>query len=298
MARIHPADSPRGIPISPLHHEVRGERQHQGRRHQDERDRGAERPVVLLDELIVDQRPHHLESRPAEQHRRRIGIHRQDEGEDGAGKHTRHGERKQDAPRHLQRRGAEIERRLLDRAVDALDHALQGEHHERQVHRRDADDDGDLGEHDLERLIDRACARQACVDQPLVAERHHPARGAHRIADEQRQHHQHDQEVLEAHLRARQHVGKRKAHHEADRGGDQRDTHRAREHRVVVDVGEELDVVLHRQRVDHELAGHELVQAVAKQDRERQQDADADVDGGGADERGGGKRAAGSAHAA
>ena len=127
-------------------------------------------------------------------------------------------------------------------------------------------------------------AHQARVDHALVAERHHPAGGAHRVADEQRQHHQHDQQVLEAHLRARQHVGERKAQHQADRGGDQRDAHRAREHRVVVDVGEELDVVLDRQRIDHELAGHELVQAVAEQDRERQQDADADIDRRGADQ--------------
>ena len=53
----------------------------------------------------------------------------------------------------------------------------------------------------------------------------------------------------------------------------------------IVGVGEELDVVLDRQRVDHELAGHELVQAVAEQDRERHQQPDRDVDRRRADQR-------------
>ena len=125
-------------------------------------------------------------------------------------------------------------------------------------------------------MISSGCAtapspHEARVEQPLVAERHHPARRAHRVADEQRQHHEHDQEVLVARLRARQHIGERKAQQEADRVSISSATRTVRKHRRVVAVGEELDVVLDRQRVDHELAGHELVQAVAKQDRERQQ---------------------------
>src|SRR5712692_5156264 len=58
--------------------QVRGERQDQRRRHQDKGEGAAERPVRLLGNLVVDERRHHLKARPAEQHRSRIGVHRQD----------------------------------------------------------------------------------------------------------------------------------------------------------------------------------------------------------------------------
>ena len=45
--------------------------------------------------------------------------------------------------------GAEAEGGLLDVAVDALDHALQGQHHVGQIDRDDAGNDGALGVHDL-----------------------------------------------------------------------------------------------------------------------------------------------------
>src|SRR5882762_3082612 len=67
-----------------LEDQVGGDREAQGHDHQDEGDGAAERPVGLLGELIVDQGRHHLEQRPAQQERRGIGVHRQDEGEDGA----------------------------------------------------------------------------------------------------------------------------------------------------------------------------------------------------------------------
>ena len=47
----------------------------------------------------------------------------------------------QSTRRNIARARAEAERGLLDRAVDAFDHALQRQHHERQVDRDDADDD-------------------------------------------------------------------------------------------------------------------------------------------------------------
>ncbi len=56
--------------------------------------------------------------------------------------------------------GAKAERRLLDRARDAFDHALQGEHHIGQVDRDDADHHGHLGVHEGERLIDDADRHQ------------------------------------------------------------------------------------------------------------------------------------------
>src|SRR3979411_736713 len=51
---------------------------------QDECDGSAKRPVVEL-KLSVDQGSHHFEFGAAEQHGCRIGVHAEDEGQDGAG---------------------------------------------------------------------------------------------------------------------------------------------------------------------------------------------------------------------
>ncbi len=45
----------------------------------------------------IDERRHHLELRPAQQHRRRIGVHREDEGQDGAGEDAGQGQRPEHA---------------------------------------------------------------------------------------------------------------------------------------------------------------------------------------------------------
>src|ERR1700759_1576120 len=55
------------LPEGALDQAVCGGRQRQGRRHQDERHGGTERPVVEL-ELPVDQGSHHFELRAAEKH--------------------------------------------------------------------------------------------------------------------------------------------------------------------------------------------------------------------------------------
>src|SRR6202795_697002 len=57
-------------PEPALDQDIGRRREPQGRGHQDERRGSAERPVVEL-KLSVDQRPHHLEFRAAEQHGRR-----------------------------------------------------------------------------------------------------------------------------------------------------------------------------------------------------------------------------------
>ena len=62
-----------------------------------------------------------------------------------------------------------------------------------------------------DRLAGQAEPLQRDVQEAPVAEQGHPAGGAHGVADEQRQHQQHDQEVLEPALRARQLVGEREA---------------------------------------------------------------------------------------
>jgi hypothetical protein len=130
--------------------------------------------------------------------------------------------------------GAEAEGGLLDIARDAFDHALQRQHHEGQVDRDDADQHGVLGIHDLEGLIDQAKPHQRGVEGALAAEGGHPAGGAHRIADEERQHDQHDHQVLEAAFHARQHIGQRETHDQAGDGADHRDAHRAYEHVEVI----------------------------------------------------------------
>ena len=48
-----------------------------------------------------------------------------------------------------------------------------------------------------------------------IAERNHPARRPHRVADEERQHDEHDKEISEARPRAREDIGEWKAHQEA-----------------------------------------------------------------------------------
>src|SRR6478735_5693954 len=74
-------------PIPALYQNVCCRRQSERGRHQHERHRSAEWPVVEL-ELAVHQRPHHLEFWTAEQHRGRIGVHAEDESENGAGEDT------------------------------------------------------------------------------------------------------------------------------------------------------------------------------------------------------------------
>src|SRR6476646_3700783 len=71
-------------PIPALYQDICLRRQAQGCGHQDECDGSAERPIVEL-KLSEHQRPHHLELGAAEQDRRRIGVHAEDEGQDGAG---------------------------------------------------------------------------------------------------------------------------------------------------------------------------------------------------------------------
>src|SRR5467141_3784320 len=75
-------------PKPALYQDICRRRQPERCGHQDERDGSAERPVVEL-KLSVDQRPHHLEFGAAEQDRRRIGVHAEDEGQDGAGEDAR-----------------------------------------------------------------------------------------------------------------------------------------------------------------------------------------------------------------
>jgi hypothetical protein len=48
--------------------------------------------------------------------------------------------------------------------------------------------------------------RSPALSAPFGAEQRHPAGGPHGVADEQRQHHQHHQDVLVAALAAGQHV--------------------------------------------------------------------------------------------
>ena len=144
-------------------------------------------------------------------------------------------------------------------------------------------------EHDLDRLGDDAELHQGDVEEALAAEQRHPAGGAHGVADEQRQHHQHDEHVLEARLRAREHVGEREGQHQADHRAEQRHPQRGEEDVGVERVGEELDVVLERERLDHHHARLELVEAVAEQDQDRQQQAEHHDDGRRPDQHAGGR---------
>ena len=97
-------------------------------------------------------------------------------------------------------------------------------------------------------------------------------------------------QVLVAALRARQLVGERKGQQQAEHGDDHRDPQRAIERGGVVRVGEEQDVVLERPRLDHQLAGNELVEAVAEQDDDRNEQADRHEDRGRPDQHGRGRQ--------
>src|SRR5450755_597898 len=103
-------------PKPALYQDICRRRQSQGCGHQDERDGSAERPVVEL-KLSVDQRSHHLELGAAEQDGCRIGVHAEDEGQDGTGEDARQRQRQQHAAKHLHRPGAETESGLFDIAV-------------------------------------------------------------------------------------------------------------------------------------------------------------------------------------
>jgi len=76
--------------------------------------------------LIVDERRHHLETRPAEQHRRCIGVHRQMKHKIVPAAIAGQRQRQGDAAKGAQGTGAHAERRLIERLRNALDDALQG----------------------------------------------------------------------------------------------------------------------------------------------------------------------------
>jgi hypothetical protein len=106
----------------------------------------------------------------------------------------------------------------------------------------------------------------------------------------QGQHDRDDQQVLEAALGAGHDVGEREADDQARHRHQQRHLDRRAQRGGVVGIGEEGDVVLHRQRLDHRLgARDELVQAVAEQDGERRQQARGDEDRRRSQQRGGGQ---------
>src|SRR5712691_6271009 len=96
-------------PKPALYQNICRRRQPERYRHQDERDGRAERPVVEL-KLSVDQGPHHFEFGAAEQDRCRIGVHAEDEGQDGAGEDAWQRQRQQHATKHRHWPGAETER--------------------------------------------------------------------------------------------------------------------------------------------------------------------------------------------
>src|SRR6187401_290653 len=71
-------------PEPALYQDVCRRRQPEGGGHQDERHGSAERPVIEL-KLSIHQGTHHLEFGATQQDRGRIGIHAEDEGQNGAG---------------------------------------------------------------------------------------------------------------------------------------------------------------------------------------------------------------------
>src|SRR6202140_2159187 len=64
-------------PKPALYQDICRRRQPERCGHQDERDGGAERPVVEL-KLSVHERPHHFKFGAAEQHGCRVGVHAED----------------------------------------------------------------------------------------------------------------------------------------------------------------------------------------------------------------------------
>ncbi len=200
----------------PRDDEARDDCEDHGHGHEHEGEGGAERPVRPLRDLVVDGGRHHVELRAADEDRRRVGVHRQDEAEHRARHDARHGERDHDLHEGGERSGPEIESRFLDAAVDALHHALQRDDHERQQHRGQADDHGSRG------VEDRAGGEPQChedrVHHAAVAEHHHPAGRAHRVPHEQRQHHENDERALEPGvIEPADVVGERQRHHETQR---------------------------------------------------------------------------------
>jgi hypothetical protein len=98
-----------------------------------------------------------------------------------------------------------------------FEHRLQRQHDEGKVDGDHADDHRELGVHDLQRFANEAESEERRVHESAVAEQHHPAGGAHGVADKERQDDRHQQEVLEARPRTGQAISHRKREHDADR---------------------------------------------------------------------------------
>ncbi len=112
--------------------------------------------------------------------------------------------------------------------IELLERGVERQDHERQLAVDQADHDREVGVEEVQRLVDDAGAEQDGVDQPLGAQDEHPGVGADQEARPERDHHQAEQEVLEA--RRRDHrdvVGDRVAHHQAEQRGDDRHPQRA-----------------------------------------------------------------------
>ncbi|KAG0771501.1 hypothetical protein G6F22_016421 [Rhizopus arrhizus] len=110
------------------------------------------------------------------------------------------------------------------------------------------------------------------VHHACVAQRHHPARRAHHVAHHQRKHQQDHEQALVPALRARQEIRHRKAQHQRQHGAQPGHPQGREEDVAVVRVAEELGVVLEREGGLHQVRRIEMVEAVARQMEDGDQD--------------------------
>src|SRR3712207_3819050 len=97
------------------------------------RERATESPVTRLEELLLDQVPHHHRPGSSEQVRNDELASRRYEDQDAPGYDARHAQRERHPPEGVPAARPEVLRGLLQADVELLEGRIERQHHKRQV---------------------------------------------------------------------------------------------------------------------------------------------------------------------
>ena len=170
----------------------------------------------------------------------------------------------------LQRSGAEVHGGVFEVGVDAAQHGVKRQHHDRQQHLGQGNDHAREGVHELEVGIDEPRRLQGPADEPGLEEQHHPGKGAHERAHPQGEGDNEKQNGYEPAFEAGEQEGQREAQSEAHDRHREAQQHRSAEQAQVIAVQKETLVMGKRHR--RRLAKGEAHELGLRQDEEGDED--------------------------
>jgi len=206
-----------GAPIEQQHVAADQEQCHDKQHDRERRaDLGPERGRVLLE----NQHGHHHLAPATENARDDIGAYAQGKDDDRARNHPGQAQGEGNRGERNRRTRAEIAGGLDERAIDVLEHAANGQHHDRQEDVAEPHHDAELAIKEVQRALYESQRLQRAVHESSAAEDDYPTEGAHNVAREERRD---EQDVDEAPQPGAsevedQVIGDRVAGDEAERG--------------------------------------------------------------------------------